>query len=133
MVVILASPMPETGRTQARVALPSRWMVQEPHWAIPQPYLVPTRARWSLRTHKIGVEGSTSTVRTDPLMFRLYVAIVSKFCLKLRIISIRFGALACPGRAHRVKIRLSVIFFRAVVSPPTIDPPRVPLFLFVPL
>jgi hypothetical protein len=48
----------DTGRTQLRVGTPSRCTVQAPHWATPQPYLVPVRPSCSRRTHSSGVSGS---------------------------------------------------------------------------
>src|SRR5262245_42235593 len=39
-----------------------------PHWATPQPYLVPVRPTCSRITHKSGVSGSACTSSTLPLM-----------------------------------------------------------------
>ena len=50
-----------TGNTQERVARPLTCTVQAPHWAMPQPYLVPVRPRVSRSTHNSGVPGSAST------------------------------------------------------------------------
>src|SRR6202047_1221615 len=50
----------DTGATHDRIASPSRWTVQAPHCAMPHPYLVPVRPRFSRRTQSRGVEGSTS-------------------------------------------------------------------------
>ena len=61
----------DTGRTQQRVGTPSMCTVQAPHWATPQPYLVPVRPSCSRSTHSSGVSGSASCVRTWPLTFRL--------------------------------------------------------------
>jgi nicotinamidase-related amidase len=41
MVVICLAPTVPTGTWQERVATPSMCTVQAPHWAMPQPYLVP--------------------------------------------------------------------------------------------
>ena len=41
MVVISLSPTAETGIEQERSGLPSMNTVQAPHWAMPQPNLVP--------------------------------------------------------------------------------------------
>src|SRR5689334_8024969 len=62
MVVILCPATRETGATHERIASPFRWTVQAPHWAMPQPYLVPVRPRFSRNTHGSGVDGSTSTL-----------------------------------------------------------------------
>jgi hypothetical protein len=51
-----------TGITHERTALPSTWTVQAPHWAMPQPYLVPVSPRTSRKTQSSGISGSTSTV-----------------------------------------------------------------------
>src|SRR3954471_11507442 len=59
-----------TGSEQERVATPSIWTVQAPHWAMPQPYLVPVRPKVSRNTHSNGVSGSTSASRVCPLMMR---------------------------------------------------------------
>ena len=57
-----------TGMLQERVATPSMCTVQAPHWAMPQPYLVPVRPICSRMTQSSGVSGSTSTSRTVPLI-----------------------------------------------------------------
>ncbi len=56
------------GMLQERVATPSMCTVQAPHWAMPQPYLVPVRPICSRITQSSGVSGSTSTSRTVPLI-----------------------------------------------------------------
>src|SRR6516164_5373751 len=71
MVVITAPSTELTGTEQDRVATPSTWTVQAPHWAIPQPYRVPVRPSVSRNTHSRGVSGSTSTCRAWPLILRL--------------------------------------------------------------
>ena len=43
MVVIFLAPTALSGTWQERVATPSICTVQAPHWAMPQPYLVPVR------------------------------------------------------------------------------------------
>src|SRR5690606_9551116 len=72
MVVTFCRPMAETGSRQARAGAPSTCTVQAPHWPAPQPYLVPTRSRLSRSTHNKGVSLATSTVRSWPLMWRVY-------------------------------------------------------------
>src|ERR1700731_2826455 len=42
-VVICFGPTDPTGTWQERVATPLMWTVQAPHWAMPQPYLVPVK------------------------------------------------------------------------------------------
>src|SRR5215471_9957138 len=73
MVVICAPAAALTGSEQDRVATPSTWTVQAPHWAMPQPYFVPVIPIHSLMTHSNGVSGSTSTSFGFPLMVRLTI------------------------------------------------------------
>src|SRR5919109_480279 len=47
-----------TGSEQDRNGFPSRKTVHAPHWAIPQPNLVPIRPSVSRSTHSSGVLGS---------------------------------------------------------------------------
>jgi len=61
IVVILLPTAALTGMLQERTAAPSRWTVQAPHWAMPQPYFVPVRPTCSRITQSKGVFGSTST------------------------------------------------------------------------
>jgi hypothetical protein len=42
------------------MATPSMCTVQAPHWAMPQPNLVPVKPSVSRSTHSNGVSGSTS-------------------------------------------------------------------------
>src|SRR5688572_22076413 len=79
MVVIFLFATLDTGNVQDRTALPSIRMVHAPHCAMPHPYFVPTRLRWSRSTQSTGVFGSTSTTCFFPLMFRLIVAIEIEF------------------------------------------------------
>src|SRR3989440_6991309 len=58
------------GSTQVRVATPSRWTVQAPHCAMPQPNLVPVSPSVSRSTQRSGVSGVTSTVSRLPLTVR---------------------------------------------------------------
>src|SRR4051812_23776477 len=52
------------------VGCPSTWIVHAPHWATPQPYLVPVSPTVSRRTQSKGVSGSTSTWTSLPFMLR---------------------------------------------------------------
>ncbi len=49
--------------------------VHAPHWAMPQPNLVPRSLRWSRRTHNSGVEEEASTWRVVPFTVMSYLAI----------------------------------------------------------
>src|SRR4029077_3016909 len=54
-----------------RTASPSRWTVQAPHNATPQPNFVPVNPRPSRRYHISGIDGSPSNVRSCPFTRRL--------------------------------------------------------------
>src|SRR6266699_1730296 len=71
MVVIFLPATVDTGVTQERVAAPSTCTVQAPHWAMPQPNLVPVIHRLSRRTQSSGVSAGTSTRRVLPLIVRV--------------------------------------------------------------
>src|SRR5215470_9812801 len=76
MVVICFPSAALTGNEHDRVGSPSTWTVQAPHWAMPQPYLVPVRPTFSRIAHNSGVEGSTSTSCAVPLMVRRAIPIL---------------------------------------------------------
>ena len=67
MVVICLPATALSGSEHERVGTPSTCTVQAPHWAIPQPYLVPIRPITSRSTHSSGVSGSTSTSCESPI------------------------------------------------------------------
>src|ERR1700704_3002397 len=67
MVVTLRPATVESGVMQERMALPSKWTVQAPHSAIPQPNLVPVRPANSRTAHNRGMLGSASNVVGLPL------------------------------------------------------------------
>src|SRR5437868_10851095 len=68
MVVIRLPTAALTGTEQERMATPSTCTVQEPHWATPQPYLVPVRPMFSRIAQSRGVSGSTSMLCDWPLI-----------------------------------------------------------------
>jgi hypothetical protein len=71
MVVICLPSAALIGSEQERTAPePSICTVQAPHWAMPQPYLVPVSPICSRNTHNSGVLGSTSTLCACPLTVR---------------------------------------------------------------
>ena len=82
MVVIFLPATAETGSTQLRVAWPSMCTVQAPHWAMPQPNLVPVRFRWSRSTHSSGVSSAASVVSCLPLTSSVIIG-------ELRVLGIR--------------------------------------------
>src|SRR5262245_3049189 len=61
----------EIGVMQDRIASPSRCTVQAPHWAMPQPNLVPVRPSVSRSTQSSGVSGATSTDWAFPFTVNL--------------------------------------------------------------
>ena len=60
MVTTCAPSSDDSGVTQERRGMPLRCTVQAPHWAMPQPYLVPVSFSWSRSTQSSGVSGSAS-------------------------------------------------------------------------
>src|SRR5690348_18313596 len=90
MVVIALPSAADTVVTQERTALPSISTVQAPHWAMPQPYLVPVRPSVSRSTHKSGVRGSAFACNDFPLTFRTAMAV--------SIGSVSLGALFGSGK-----------------------------------
>ncbi len=71
MVVTRLPSTRERGETQERMAWPSRWTVHAPQRAMPQPNFVPVIPRESRRTHRSGVEGSSSTCTGLPFTWKL--------------------------------------------------------------
>src|SRR5207253_798429 len=68
-MVVTVLPSAWTARTvQDFTALPSRWIVQAPHWDVSQPTFVPVRPRWSRISSASSVRGSTCTSRRTPLI-----------------------------------------------------------------
>src|SRR5258707_124272 len=59
---------------QARAASPSTWTVQEPHWAMPQPYFVPVSPSSSRRYQSSGIDPSPSKACSWPLTRNLTIA-----------------------------------------------------------
>src|SRR5882724_4801375 len=67
MVVTFFPSAAESGVQQERLGAPSRWTVQAPHCATPQPYLVPVRPRRSRSTYSSGMSAGAFTSRISPL------------------------------------------------------------------
>src|SRR4051812_24247949 len=67
VVIFLPLDTELSGTWQERVATPSIWTVQAPHWAMPQPYLVPVRPSVSRSTQSSGVRGSALACSDLPL------------------------------------------------------------------
>src|SRR6185312_10608205 len=68
IVVTARSPTTPTRRRHERTGLPSMCTVQAPHWAMPQPYLVPVIPSTSRNTQSSGVSPSTSMSCCAPLI-----------------------------------------------------------------
>ncbi len=71
MVVTALPATALIGVEQLRTASPSRCTVQAPHWAMPQPYLVPVSPMTSRTTQSSGISGGTSTDWGWPLRVKL--------------------------------------------------------------
>src|SRR5712692_12116650 len=67
MVVTRRLATADTGVMHDRTGWPSTWTVHAPHWATPQPNLVPVRPSFSRSAHSSGMSGSASTVLLAPL------------------------------------------------------------------
>src|ERR1700693_745690 len=76
MVVICLPTTSLSGTEQERIATPFTWTVQAPHWAMPQPYLVPVMPSVSRNTHNRGVSDSTSTLWAWPLIVRVGILVL---------------------------------------------------------
>src|SRR5258708_33670745 len=76
MVVISLPTTSASGTEHERIATPFTWTVQAPHWAMPQPYLVPVMPSVSRSTHNRGVSDSTSTLWVWPLMVRVGILVL---------------------------------------------------------
>ena len=79
MVVIFLPATAEIGVTQERVGWPSTCTVQAPHWAMPQPNLVPVSLSSSRITHNRGVLGAASTGVDFPLTWSDMVLMLGSF------------------------------------------------------
>src|SRR5882762_5559095 len=69
-VVTFLPAAADSGVEQERTGCPSRCTVHAPHWAMPQPNLVPVRWSESRSAHKRGVSGAAPTSRVLPLTMR---------------------------------------------------------------
>ena len=72
MVETARVPIDEIGVMHERVGWPSTSTVQAPHWAMPQPNLVPFNPMASRSTQSRGMRSGTSTVRRSPLTTTVY-------------------------------------------------------------
>src|SRR5437660_1155601 len=66
-----SAPMRSQALGANAAAAPARWPVQAPHWAMPQPNLVPVSPSVSRSTQRSGVSGVTLTVSRLPLTVKL--------------------------------------------------------------
>src|ERR1700733_1235742 len=79
MVVIARLPTVPTARTQDRTGLPSRCTVQAPHWAMPQPYLVPVMPNTSRSTQSSGMSSGASKLLSSPLILSVGITTLRSF------------------------------------------------------
>src|SRR5258708_6880824 len=79
---------------QARAAWPSIWTVQEPHWAMPQPYFVPVNPSSSRRYQSSGIDPSPSKACSWPLTRNLTIGHLPRMECK------RFACRACRGTSE---------------------------------
>src|SRR5262249_56323914 len=97
MVTILSLAFTSPTRTEHdRVTSLLRCTEQAPHWAMPQPYLVPVNPICSRITHRSGVSGSTCTTRTRPLMLSLAMSVPRTACCDANLL--RLDAADCWRR-----------------------------------
>ena len=73
MVVTCLPATAANGVTQERVGTPSTCTVQAPQMAMPQPYFVPVRSRWSRSTQRSGVVASTSNACRSPFTHSSFI------------------------------------------------------------
>ena len=100
----------ETGRRHVRIGTPSMSTVHAPHCATPQPYLVPVNPSCSRNTHNSGVSGSTSTLCTLPLTFKVVISTISRLmngAPQAAIESSDESLMAPPGVAFANPLRYS--------------------------
>ena len=77
-MVVIFLPMASPSCTlQERTGAPSICTVQAPHCAMPQPYFVPVRPRFSRGTQSSGVSASASTSKLFPLTERMAMFVFS--------------------------------------------------------
>ena len=69
-MVVTSAPVltDDNGIWQERTGWPSMYTVHAPHSAMPQPYLVPVRLRWSRRIHSSGVSPGTVAAMSTRLV-----------------------------------------------------------------
>src|SRR5580698_6507143 len=73
MVVMARSPIDPIGNRHERTGTPSICTVQAPHWAMPQPNLVPVSPTISRSAHSSGISGGASISLASPLIRRLTI------------------------------------------------------------
>src|SRR4051812_13003705 len=98
-IVVTSLPSAWTASTvQDFTALPSRWIVQAPHWDVSQPTFVPVRPMVSRRKSTSRVRGATSVSRRTPLT----VIATGSTGLSFRRVRQRERRYACgAGAVHR--------------------------------
>src|SRR4051812_44795388 len=98
MVTTLSpGPRAATGSEQERWARPFTCTVHEPHWATPQPYLVPVSPAFSRNAQRSGVSGSTSRSRTWPFTLIFIRALLFRSMLRRGVFHLAAQDLADVG------------------------------------
>src|SRR6185436_12028815 len=113
MVVIRLPAAAAIGVTHERAGLPSRWIVQAPHSARPQPNLVPVMPSTSRSTQRTGVSSSTSTLRGTPLTLIL-TAIVTSSVSAYSMIGIVYDLRMSSARDD---VTIVILLFASEVAP----------------
>src|SRR5271167_1210294 len=99
MVTILSLALTSPTRIEHdRATSPLICTEQAPHWATPQPYLVPVRPTCSRITHRSGVSGSTCTTRTRPLMLSLAMSVPRTACCKANLVRLNADSGAAAAK-----------------------------------
>src|SRR5262245_41878086 len=102
MVTILSVAFTSPTRIEhERMTSPLMCTEQAPHWATPQPYLVPVRPTCSRITQSRGVSASTCTSRVLPLMLSLGMCVLVGWTADLVVVVPLAGGRAAPRRSRR--------------------------------
>ncbi|MNE95124.1 hypothetical protein D3C80_1931720 [compost metagenome] len=88
MVVMDLPATADTGVMHERNGAPSTCTVQAPHWAIPQPNLVPVKCTTSRSTQSKGMSSGTSNCCVAALMVSVSMTVTSS---AIRAGGLRFG------------------------------------------
>src|SRR5204863_9752528 len=109
-----------TRMEQERWTSPLMCTAQAPHWAMPQPYLVPVRPTCSRKAQSRGVSPSTFTSTVLPFTFSLATVVLlgesARGPTRRATFSCReypiagYGKMTACGRAYRSHLRVQAVF-----------------------